>query len=253
MNVVTSPSLLAGACLLCAPGAHAQQSPVQPHFDLGDFHAPLRIDNPYSPMKAHTRVVAYELEDGECKVNDVIVTDTVKHDFGGTYAGLSARAVSDRVWSDDGCNGKRGLLLEDTTDWYGQDDHGNVWYFGEATVEYSYDAHGHRIDADTSGSWLAGDQGAKAGIVMYAKPMPGMFYRQEYLPGEAEDAARVQRVELTVATALGRFGGCVETRETTALSPGDVEYKFYCPNLGLVRVVAPSAEGGAETVELAVH
>ena len=252
MHVVTLSSLVAGACLLCTSQAQAQQSPVQPHFDLADFHAPLRIDNPYSAMKPRTRAVLHELEDGECKVNDVVVTDQVKHDFGGPYAGLAVRAVRDRVWADDACDGTRGLLLEDTTDWYGQDDHGNVWYFGEATVEFTYDAHGHRIDADRSGSWIAGQDGAKAGIVMHAKPMPGMYYRQEYLKGEAEDAARVERIGLTVTTGLGRFRDCVETRETTALTPGDVEYKFYCGNVGLVRVVSPNEDGGAETVTLAV-
>jgi hypothetical protein len=62
----------------------------------------------------------------------------------------------------------------------------------------------------------------------------------------------VERIGLTVTTALGRFRDCVETRETTALTPGDVEYKFYCGNVGLVRVVSPNEDGGAETVTLAV-
>jgi hypothetical protein len=88
---------------------------------------------------------------------------------------------SDRVYSDPECDGTRHLLLENTTDWYGQDKHGNVWYFGEATVEYSYDRNGHRIDADTEGSWEAGRDGALAGIVMLAVPVPGFFYRQEYI------------------------------------------------------------------------
>jgi hypothetical protein len=250
--VIAAPLIAAPLLLLCAT-ARPNSGPIQPVFRLADFPTPLRIDNWFLPMKAGTRIVARELEDGECKVNDVVVTDLVKHDFRGAYAGMAARAVFDRVWSDPKCDGTRHLLLENTTDWYGQDKHGNVWYFGEATVEYTYDRNGHRIDADTEGSWEAGRDGALAGIVMLAESVPGVFYRQEYLPGAAEDSARVEKVNIRVSTALGNFTGCLETRETTTLAPGDIEYKYYCPNVGVVRVVAPSADGGAETVTLALR
>ena len=40
-----------------------------------------------------------------------------------------------------GCDGgvrdtrtSRGKLIEDTFDWYAQDNNGNVWYFGEDTL-----------------------------------------------------------------------------------------------------------------------
>ena len=248
----------ASACLalavlpLCAT-ALAGNPPVQPVFHPGNFHAPLVIDNPWSPAQAGTRTVNYELEDGACHVNDVVVTHDAKRDFRGDYAGLAARAVRDRVWADPGCDGHRGLLLEDTTDWIGQDDAGNVWYFGEATVEYTYDRAGHRIDASREGSWEAGRRGAKAGILMFAHPVVGMYYLQEFESGVAEDAALVKRVDASIATGLGRFNGCIETRETTALSPGDVEYKYYCRNLGVVRVVSPNVHGGAELVDFGVH
>jgi hypothetical protein len=239
--------------LLLSTAAQPTSGPILPVFRLTDFPTPLRIDNWYSPMKANTRVVIHELEDGECKVNDVVVTDKVKHDFRDAYAGIAARVVLDRVWSDPQCNGTRHLLLENTADWYGQDRHGNVWYFGEATVEYTYDAAGQRIDSSTEGSWEAGRDGAKAGLVMLAVPVPGIFYRQEYSVGVAEDAARVVKVGIHVSAVLGHFTGCIETRETTALSPGDIEYKYYCPNLGLVRVIAPSADGGAEAVAFSLR
>ena len=239
--------------LLVAGAAPGGTAPLQPTFRLSDFHAPLVVDNPWSPAQAGTRTVNYELEDGACHVNDVVVTHDVKHDFQGAYAGLAARAVRDRVWADPGCDGHRGLLLEDTTDWIGQDDRGNVWYFGEATVEYTYDRAGHRIAASREGSWEAGRRGARAGILMFAHPVVGQFYLQEFEAGVAEDAALVRRVDASIATGLGRFYGCIETRETTALSPGDVEYKYYCRNLGVVRVVSPSVHGGAELVAFGLH
>jgi hypothetical protein len=29
-----------------------------------------------------------------------------------------------------------GVLIEDTLDWYAQDDFGNVWYLGEIAINY---------------------------------------------------------------------------------------------------------------------
>lgn len=239
--------------LLASSSIAIAADPFQPEFRLSNFGAPLVIDNPYSPMQPGTRTVSYELEDGECKVNDVVVTNLEKRDFQGPYAGLAARTVIDRVWADPGCNGRRGLLLEDTRDWYGQDNGGNVWYFGEATVEYTYDDAGHRISASHEGSWEAGTRGAKAGIVMFYRPVVGTYYRQEFESGVAEDAALVQRVGIRLETGLGRFHDCIKTRETTALSPGDVEYKYYCRNLGVVRVEAPTVHGGAELVQFGLN
>ena len=63
---------------------------------------------------------------------------------------------------------------------------GNVWYLGEDTKEYE---NGKVVS--TKGSWEAGVNGARGGLIMPAHPRPGMQYRQEYLAGEAEDKARV--------------------------------------------------------------
>ena len=250
----TRTHVLFGSLFLAGVAAATNSStPIQPTFRLADFSAPLVIDNVFSPMQPGTRTIFHELEDGECKVNDVDVTRTAKRDFRGPYAGLAARAVIDRVWADPRCDGRRGALLEDTTDWYGQDNKGNVWYFGEDTIEYLFDDNGHPIGSTREGSWEAGRSGARAGIVMFSHPVVGTYYRQEYAPGEAEDAARIEAVDIRVATRLGRFRECIKTRETTTLSPGDVEYKFYCENIGLVRVNSPTVHGGAELVRFGLH
>ena len=250
---MSARSLLLFVPLMACAAAWGSDNPIQPEFRLANFHAPLMIDNSYSPMQPGTRTVFHELEDGECKVNDVVVTRDVKHDFHGAYAGLAARPVRDRVWDDPQCNGRRGTLLEDTTDWFGQDNGGNVWYFGEDAVEYLFDDAGHPIGATREGSWQAGSNGARAGIVMLNHPAVGTFYRQEYSAGVAEDAALIERVGIRVATPLGRFHECIKTRETTALEPGDVEYKLYCENIGLVRVESPTVHGGAELVDFGLH
>src|SRR6478672_1286349 len=161
-------SMLLSVLAIGLAGSASAATPIQPQFVLDHFHQPLQIDNWLSPMFPGSHVIFHELEDGECKVNDVVVTRAVKTDFQGDYAGLSARPVRDTVWDDPKCNGTRGLLLENTTDWYGED-----------TVEYTYDDAGNRTSASTEGSWEAGRRGAKAGIVMLAKPVVGLYYRQE--------------------------------------------------------------------------
>ena len=254
MNVIVrmAGALLVLGCWPCPAVVAAEL--IQPQFRIENFTAPLRIDNWLSPMKPNTYSVLYEREDGECKVNDVIVTDHVKRDFIGHYAGLRAREVRDVVYLDQECKGQRGAVLEYTSDWYAQDDGGNVWYLGEDTVEYEYDDEGHRIGSSREGSWEAGRNG-DAGIVMFARPETGKRYRQEYAPGEAEDEATIFAVGVIVSTGLGRFKGCIKTRESTPLEPGIYEYKYYCPNVnvGLVLVVAPSSNGGAELVKLGVR
>ena len=240
-------ALLAMAVL---PAAGAEL--IQPQFRIENFSTPLLIDNWLLPMKSNTYAVIYEREDDECMVNDVIVTDSVKRDFIGAYAGLRALEVRDIVYLDEDCEGRRGVVLEYTSDWYAQDNGGNVWYLGEDTIEYEYDDQGRRIGSSREGSWEAGRNG-KAGIVMFARPEVGKRYRQEFAPGEAEDEATIFAVNVIVSTGLGRFRGCIKTRESTPLEPGIFEYKYHCPNVGLVLVVAPSANGGAETVKLGVR
>ena len=238
--------------VLCSAAA-AASTPLQPHFSIANFNAPLVVDNPWWPLQPGTRTVFHGLEDGECQVTEVVVAKDAKRDFHGAYAGLAARVVVDRVWADPLCDGRHGVLLEDTLDWYAQDNGGNVWYVGESTVEYLYDDAGHRIGSSTEGSWEAGRDGAQAGIVMFRHPVLGQFYRQEYFAGEAEDEARNERVGIRFETRLGRFHDCLKTRETTPLSPGDYEFKYYCRNIGLVRVEAPLLHGGAELVSFGLR
>src|SRR5258708_20693380 len=86
----------------------------------------------------------------------------------------------------------------------------------------------------TLGSWIGGERCAQPGIVMEANPQIGDSYRQEYLPGEAEDQADVVSLTETVTVPYGTFMNCVKTKEYTALAPGDVENNYYCANVGLL-------------------
>jgi hypothetical protein len=165
-----------------------------------------------------TRYVYIGEEDGERETNVVVVTHDRK-----TILGISAVVVLDRVFVDD-------ELKEKTFDWFAQDKQGNVWYLGEDTKEFE---DGEVVS--TEGSWEAGVQGARAGIIMPAHPEAGQHYRQEFFRGEAEDEARVTSVSVEVRVPYGSFRGCIRTIEWTRLEPGITEAKWYCPGVGFVK------------------
>jgi hypothetical protein len=200
----------------------AEQPNLSLDFDPDNF---VRVvDNPLFPLRPGTRFVYQGEEDGEAETNVVIVTYDRK-----TILGVSAIVVLDRVFVD-------GELKEKTFDWYAQDKQGNVWYLGENSKEYE---DGKVVS--TEGSWMAGRDGAKAGIIMLAHPRLGDSYYQEFYVGEAEDQARVTARGVHVTVPYGSFDNCLKTLEHTRLEPGVSEAKLFCPGVGFVR--AHSKEG----------
>lgn len=124
-----------------------------------------------------------------------------------------------------------GVLIEEAFDWYAQDNEGTVWYFGEEVDNYNMDGS----FADHDGSWEAGVDGAKPGIIMLSNPTVGMSYREEYYFNEAEDEAEITGVNLAVSIPFGDFTNVIRTRNWTDLEPGINENKYYAPNIGLVK------------------
>lgn len=246
-------NMFAGTVLACALlgsiGNASAGGLVRPVFALSDFSAPLTIDNPYWSLEPGRRIVYFEVGDDECIVNDFAVTDQTKA-FGGAYAGLVGRVVADREWLDEDCDGGRDVLLEDTFDWYAQDNAGNVWYLGEDTTEFLFDEEGNPTGSSKLGSWEAGVDGAIAGLIMLARPAPGLSYRQEFYAGIAEDRAKIVGVDREIAIGIGDFEGCIVTKEWTPLETGALEHKSYCPGVGLVLVEQFS--GGPITVVEAI-
>lgn len=186
-----------------------------------------KIDHPYWPMRPGSRWVYRE------GPQRVVVTVTNRRKL---VEGIEATVVHDVVTED-------GELVEDTWDWYGQDDDGNLWYLGEQTKELE---HGRVVT--TKGSWQAGVDGAEAGIVLPAKPEVGQAYRQEYLEGEAEDEARILSVDEQAEVPFGSFAHVLMTKDFTRLEPDLVEHKFYARGVGPVLTVTVS--GGSDREEL---
>ena len=191
--------------------------------DAADFTS--EIDNPYWPMKPGTKWVYRE---GPQRV-EITVTGETKQ-----IEGIQARVVHDLVTEN-------GEPVEDTFDWYAQDNDGNIWYLGEDTKEYE---KGKVVS--TEGSWEAGIDGAQAGIVVPGEPRVGMEYRQEYLKGEAEDAAEVLSLDERVAVPYRSFEKVLMTKDFTPLDPKILEHKFYARGVGPVLVLELSPGAGRE-------
>jgi hypothetical protein len=192
---------------------------------------PAPIDNPYLPLRPGSRWVYRETQtDGT--VQRVVVK--VTHRTRLIANGVTARVVRDTVTED-------GQLVEDTFDWYAQDRRGNVWYLGEDTKEYE---NGKVVS--TAGSWEAGVDGARAGIVMLARPRAGVTYKQENRPGSAEDTARVLSVDDQAEVPAGHFRRVVLTKDWNPLDPKVLEYKLYARGVGLVMAIGVSGGGDRE-------
>jgi hypothetical protein len=94
----------------------------------------------------------------------------------------------------------------------------------------------------SEGGWIAGVNGAQPGIIMLANPRSGDRYRQEYLPGVAQDQAAVTAVSVTAKMTRedayqSSYSNCIVTKEFTVLEKGAIEFKTYCPNVGVVQTV----------------
>ena len=134
-------------------------------------------------------------------------------------------------------------LIEATLDWYAQDKDGNVWYMGEDSKEYE---DGEFVGSE--GSWEAGIDGAKPGIIMLANPIIGLVYRQEYYEDEAEDKAEILSLNESVTVPFGSYDNCLRTRDWNPLEMDTIEEKYYAPGIGVVLEV--TVKGDNERVEL---
>jgi hypothetical protein len=223
---------IVGVVSLAAAGYSAQAgassgggrcAAYNPHVPPGK-HFSKAIDNPYFPLPVGRTFVYRGVENGKKELDRMHVTGKTK-----SIAGITATVVSDNVYEPPP------KLLEKTFDYYAQDDHGNVWYLGEDTMEF---LRGGKVDR--SGSWLTGVNGAKPGVLMEANPKVPDAYRQECLSGEAEDLAWV--------VARGGARHLLRTLEFSPLEPAIVERKTYKPEVGILS--EQQLSGGHEKLTL---
>jgi len=206
-------------------------APYVPVVDPANFTNSTTIDNPYYPLPLGKTFV-YEgtvtEEPAGFEHVEFIVTHVTR-----VIQGVTCVEVHDKRFLN-------GNLVEDTRDWFAQDNDGNVWYFGENTT--LIDERG--LPVDLAGTWTGGVDGAQPGIIMEAHPAVGDFYRQEFLLGEAEDVAEVTSFTETVAVPFppGTFPNSLKITESAPIAPGDVSPKFYALGIGNLLTVEPNGD-----------
>jgi len=206
-----------------------------PDLSPGNFTS--TIDNSYFPLSIGDQFTYHSIaSDGTTVLQTVVIT---VEDIT-SINGFPCLKVTDKVYDGNTLDPGDHKLLEDTIDWYSQDSAGNVWYFGETTIAYTYDLDGNPT-ADNEGSWKAFENGAKPGIIMPANPAGqiDLLYRQEFDLGTAEDLGKV--VETGVTAPDTSYTDCVHTEDSTPMEPDIIEDKYYASGVGLVLTVEPEA------------
>lgn len=206
--------------------------------DPDDFKSPEETQsggNRYFPLVIGTVMTYRNEEDNE----DIVVTVT---DRTRVIEGVTTIVVRDVVSIED-------ELIEDTDDYYAEDRDGNVWYFGEVAKNYE-----DGFLTDLEGSFIAGEDGAQAGIIMKAAPMVGDVYRQEFALGDAEDAAEVLALDGDVDIANPAFAcnnACLKTEDFIPTDPEATEFKYYKEGIGFIAEQLPGGEVVLELVSIA--
>ena len=158
------------------------------------------------------------LEGGDTRLQITVLDETKMVDR------VLTRVVEEREW-------KAGKLYEVSKNYFAMcEQTRDVFYFGEDVDFYE---NGKVVKHD--GSWLAGTNGNRAGLMMPGTPKVNMKYYQEIAPGVAMDRAEIVGLNETCKTPAGTFSGCMKVKETSAIEFFAKEYKYHAPGIGLVR------------------
>lgn len=184
-------------------------------FDVQKGNLVDKGSNPYMILDPGHKLV---LADGKDTLTITVLDETKVVD------GVATRIVEERET-------KEGRLEEVSRNYFALDKvTGDIYYFGE-NVDI-YDAKGDV--ASHEGSWVAGVNGARFGLMLPGKPRVGERYYQEMSPGVAMDRAEIVSLTQKVKVPAGRFEGCLKIRESSDLE-GGTEEKLYAPGVGLLK------------------
>jgi hypothetical protein len=143
------------------------------------------------------------------------------------------------IWDRDFQDGQ---LSEEELAFMAQDDAGNVWSLGEYP-----EVHEDNGTVDAPDTWLAGHNGATAGVLMRANPQTNT---SAYVQGRAPDIqfldkARVAQTNQKVCVPTGCYTGVLVVDEWNPLAqPADGhQFKYHAPGVGVVQIVG---KGGTE-------
>ena len=235
------PSNLIAALVGLIAASACSREPLETEFerfDPSNFDRSTNIDNEWFPLQPGTHWV-YEgttTEDGEILAHRVefTVTDLTKRIE--DVPTVVAWVVDYR---DD-------ELVEQEIAFYAQDNDGNVWYLGEYPEEYE---DGEFVQAPT---WIAGLADARAGIMMWAEPQPGMpRYFQGWGPGvDWSDYAQVDQMGQQTCVPVDCYADVLVIGESSLDETGAAQLKYYARGVGNVRVGWSGTDATQEELEL---
>lgn len=211
--------LPAAVAVLASATACAQDTgtndPWQAEFGISNCNMVTEGRNSYFVMEPGFQLV---LEGGDTKLQITVLDETK------TVDGIVTRVIEEKEWED-------GELYEIARNYFAMcEGTKDVFYFGEDVDFYK---GGKVVKHD--GSWLAGADGNRAGLIMAGTPTLKMMYYQEIAPGVAMDRAEIVSLDETCKTPAGTFSKCMKVKEGTALNVNEAEYKYYAPDIGLIR------------------
>jgi hypothetical protein len=221
MNVFTKSTIVAALVWVCVgfgAAAIAADGEFTDTFNLDKCKLKDKGENDFFMLKPGYGLLLQGEEDGET----VVVLITVLKDTK-VVDGVKCRVVREKEWVDD-------ELVEISLNYFAFcKEHKGVFYFGEDVDIYE---EGEVVSHD--GAWLAGVNGAKAGLIMPGYALAGSRYYQEVAPGVAQDRAEHITTKATVETPAGTFQNCLKVEETTPLDSEELSVKYYARGVGLV-------------------
>lgn len=226
------------------------QGPYVADLDPADFGG-CSGQNQFFPLEPGT-VTTFVNDADEEELETIVVTVT---DETREIEGIETFVVRDTVYEGlpdgDGNVTDDQERIEDTDDYYALDNDCNVWYLGEVSQNFE-DGYLNNLD----GSFIAGEEGAQAGIIMLADPQVGDVYRQEFALGDAEDAGAVLDLAAIIYNEEGApfeaedeafecaslADMCLKTEDFIGNDPEGQEFKYFKPGIGFVAEQLPDGD-----------
>jgi hypothetical protein len=215
-NIVKLALVILPCVLLCS--AQGEEQNYQDSFNVDEQNFVSTGKNTYFILEPGYQLVFEGEEDGQKMELVITVTNETKK-----IGNVETRVLEEKETAD-------GKLTEVSKNYFAMDKTTkNIYYFGE-----DVDVYKDGKVTSHEGSWLAGVDGAKYGLMMPGTPKEGDRYYQEVAP-KAKDRAEIQSLTEKVKTPAGKFENCLKSKETSGVDPKEKSTKYYAPGVGMVR------------------